>query len=70
MGDCQYVWSDDGIVLFFDMYDGTGWLEAGNEKFKILLDRMVFGCYNSPRDGASVPVLHGPLAQLVRASGS
>ena len=35
-----------------------------------VLDRMALRCYNTLRDGAQAPVTYGPLAQLVRASGS
>ena len=34
------------------------------------LDRLPSGCYNNIRYGAPAPVIYGPLAQLVRASGS
>ena len=37
---------------------------------KKLLDRFLFSCYNAPRGDEKHPLIYGPLAQLVRASGS
>ena len=37
---------------------------------KKLLDRRVLPCYNTPRGDEKHPLIYGPLAQLVRASGS
>ena len=40
------------------------------KKGKVLLDRMYLQCYNITRGEESTRDSHGPLAQLVRASGS